>query len=89
MVQPLENSPDELNLVDQADRSAYYRAIGQRIRQLRHGQKVTLRWLALRANLTAAQISQVELGKNAASVWALARIARALGVGLAELLSGL
>lgn len=72
-----------------ADRAAFYRAIGRRIRQLRHREKVTLRWLALRVNLTAAQISQVELGKNAASVWALARIARALGVGLDELLSGI
>lgn len=73
----------------QADRSAYYHAIGQRIRQLRHEQKLTIYWLALRTNLTASQISQVELGKNAASVWALARISRALGVKLSELLKGI
>ncbi|MDO8632168.1 MAG: helix-turn-helix transcriptional regulator [Phycisphaerales bacterium] len=42
-----------------------------------------------RTDLTTSQLSQVELGKNAASIWALARISNALGLQVSELLSGL
>lgn len=65
------------------------RLIGQRIRQERLKQSLTLRQLSERSELTTSQLSQVELGKNAASVWALARISGALGKQLCELLSGL
>jgi DNA-binding NtrC family response regulator len=63
--------------------------IGQRIRQERLKQSLTLRQLSERSELTTSQLSQVELGKNAASVWALARISGALGRQLCELLAGL
>jgi DNA-binding NtrC family response regulator len=63
--------------------------IGQRIRQERLKQSLTLRQLSDRSELTTSQLSQVELGKNAASVWALARISSSLGKQLCELLSGL
>jgi len=65
------------------------RYIGLRIRQERLKQSLTLRQLSERSELTTSQLSQVELGKNAASVWALARISGALGKQLCELLSGL
>ena len=65
------------------------RLIGQRIRQERLKQSLTLRQLSDRAELTTSQLSQVELGKNAASVWALARISGALGKQICELLAGL
>lgn len=65
------------------------RLIGQRIRQERLRQNLTLRQLSDRAELTTSQLSQVELGKNAASLWALARISGALGKQICELLSGL
>ncbi len=65
------------------------RLIGQRIRQERLKQSLTLRQLSERSELTTSQLSQVELGKNAASVWALARISGALGKQLCELLAGL
>jgi len=65
------------------------RLIGQRIRQERQGQKLTLRQLSERADLTTSQLSQVELGKNAASLWALARISNSLGRQICELLAGL
>ncbi len=65
------------------------RLIGQRIRQERLKQSLTLRQLSERSELTTSQLSQVELGKNAASVWALARISGALGRQLCELLAGL
>jgi len=63
--------------------------IGQRIRQERLKQSLTLRQLSERSELTTSQLSQVELGKNAASVWALARISGSLGRQLCELLNGL
>jgi DNA-binding NtrC family response regulator len=63
--------------------------IGQRIRQERLRQSLTLRQLSDRAELTTSQLSQVELGKNAASLWALARISGALGKQICELLDGL
>ncbi|MEE9297284.1 MAG: response regulator [Phycisphaerae bacterium] len=65
------------------------RLIGQRIRAERLGQNLTLRQLSDRTNLTTSQLSQVELGKNAASIWALARIGNSLGLRLATLLDGL
>ncbi|MCH7592656.1 MAG: response regulator [Planctomycetes bacterium] len=65
------------------------RLIGQRIRSHRLGQNLTLRQLSDRTDLTTSQLSQVELGKNAASIWALARISNSLGLQVSELLTGL
>jgi len=65
------------------------RLIGQRIRSHRLSQSLTLRQLSDRTDLTTSQLSQVELGKNAASIWALARISNALGLQVSELLTGL
>jgi len=65
------------------------RLIGQRIRSQRLAQNLTLRQLSDRTDLTTSQLSQVELGKNAASVWALARISNSLGLQVSELLAGL
>jgi len=65
------------------------RLIGQRIRSHRLSQNLTLRQLSDRTDLTTSQLSQVELGKNAASVWALARISNALGLQVSELMTGL
>lgn len=63
--------------------------IGHRIRQARLGKRMTLRQLSQLTELTTSQLSQVELGKNAASVWALARISTALGYQINKLLRGL
>jgi len=65
------------------------RLIGTRIREERLRQRLTLRQLSERAELTTSQLSQVELGKNAASLWALARICSGLGKQISELLAGL
>lgn len=65
------------------------RLIGQRIRSHRLNQNLTLRQLSDRTDLTTSQLSQVELGKNAASLWALARISNALGLQVSELITGL
>lgn len=65
------------------------RLIGQRIRAERLRQNLTLRQLSERTDLTTSQLSQVELGKNAASIWALARISNALGKQMSSMLEGL
>ncbi len=65
------------------------RLIGQRIRAQRLSQNMTLRQLSDLTDLTTSQLSQVELGKNAASVWALARISNSFGLQVSELLAGL
>ncbi len=65
------------------------RLIGQRIRSHRLSQNLTLRQLSDRTDLTTSQLSQVELGKNAASIWALARISNSFGLQVSELLTGL
>jgi two-component system OmpR family response regulator len=65
------------------------RLIGQRIRTERQRQNLTLRQVSVRSDLTTSQLSQVELGKNAASLWALARISNSLGMRLSALLQGL
>jgi DNA-binding NtrC family response regulator len=71
------------------DESELNRLIGQRIRSHRLAQNLTLRQLSDRTDLTTSQLSQVELGKNAASIWALARISNSLGLQVSELLTGL
>lgn len=71
------------------DEGELNRLIGQRIRSHRLGLNLTLRQLSDRTDLTTSQLSQVELGKNAASIWALARISNSLGLQVSELLAGL
>lgn len=84
----VERVAKELGLI-YTDEHELNRLIGQRIRRERLKQSLTLRLLSNRAELTTSQLSQVELGKNAASLWALARICGALGRQFSELLAGL
>ncbi|NLX20439.1 MAG: response regulator [Phycisphaerae bacterium] len=84
----LERIAKELGLI-YTNEQELNRLIGQRIRQERLKQSLTLRQLSERSELTTSQLSQVELGKNAASIWALARISGSLGKQLCELLDGL
>ena len=58
------------------------RAVGQRIRQCRQAQPLTLKQLANRAGKSVSLISQIELGKSAASVSTLNDLSNALGVKL-------
>lgn len=55
-------------------------AIGERIRARRHELSLTLKQVANRTGLSVSLISQVELGKSAASVMTLSKVAAALGV---------
>lgn len=70
------------------DEGELNRLIGERIRRARLSQTMTLRQLSELTQLTTSQLSQVELGKNAASVWALARVSGALGYQMSKLLQG-
>ena len=88
IIESLERACQKLGLI-YTDESDLNRLIGQSIRQERLRQNLTLRQLSDRTDLTTSQLSQVELGKNAASVWALARISNSLGLRLATLLKGL
>ena len=61
--------------------------IGRRIRQERLRRNLTLEQVANRAGMHSSGLSQIELGKNAASIASLVRIAKALGVRVSMLLS--
>jgi DNA-binding NtrC family response regulator len=53
--------------------------VGHRIRELRHSRPLTLKQLANRTGLSVSLISQIELGKSAASMSTLHKLATALG----------
>jgi len=54
--------------------------VGHRIRERRHASSLTLKQLANRTGLSVSLISQIELGKSAASMSTLHKLAAALGV---------
>lgn len=58
--------------------NAFNRRMGARLRALRQEAKLTLTDVADASGITAAQLSQIELGKTATSTWTLARICGAL-----------
>jgi DNA-binding NtrC family response regulator len=62
--------------------------IGLKIRQLRKERALTLKQLANKTALSVSLISQIELGKSAASVSTLRKLATALGVSLAYVFEG-
>ncbi len=62
--------------------------LGGRLRWLRRSRKMTLREVAGRASVTESFLSQVERGVTSPSVASLHRIARGLGLSIAELFTG-
>lgn len=60
--------------------SELQRRIGEKIREGRKAKSLTLAQLAERTGLSVGFLSQIELGKNSASVETLYRIATALGL---------
>ena len=58
-------------------------AVGERIRARRHELGLTLKQVANRTGLSVSLISQIELGKSAASVLTLYKVATALGTRVA------
>ena len=62
--------------------------LGSKIRQLRKERSLTLKQLANKTALSVSLISQIELGKSAASVSTLRKLATALGVTMSYLFEG-
>lgn len=58
--------------------------VGQRIRSLRERQKLSLRTLAERCDLSINAISQIERGENSPTVSSLHQLATALGVSITD-----
>lgn len=62
-------------------------SLGLKIREFRKMRKMTVRRLADESALSASMISQIENGKAAPAFSTMLRIATALGLSLADLLS--
>jgi len=62
--------------------------VGARIREIRTISSKTQNEVAQLAGITAAQLSQIELGKTATSTWTLARICGALRVPISHVFIG-
>jgi len=88
LIEAVDRACQQMGII-YTDETELNRLIGQRIRKHRLELNLTLRQLSDRTDLTTSQLSQVELGKNAASIWALARISNSLGLQVSELLAGL
>jgi DNA-binding NtrC family response regulator len=54
--------------------------VGERARTRRHEMELTLKQVANRTGLSVSLISQIELGKSAASVLTLHKLSTALGI---------
>lgn len=63
--------------------------LGAKIRTLRKERDLTLKQLANKTVLSVSLISQIELGKSAASVSTLRKLAAALGVTMSYLFEGI
>ena len=64
-------------------------ALGNAIRERRKSQGMTLAQMASRANVSLGYLSQIELGKNSASIETLYRVCLGLGVKLSDLFQSL
>ena len=62
--------------------------LGAKIRRLRKERALTLKQLANKTALSVSLISQIELGKSAASVSTLRKLATALSVSMSSLFDG-
>jgi len=67
--------------------SATHLKIGQKIRQLRQDQKLTQEELAFKVGVDRSYMGFVERGEKNPTLSTLIKIARALKISLAELLS--
>jgi DNA-binding NtrC family response regulator len=83
----LERAIHEKGLVIDAEERVN-QLLGTRIRAQRKIRTLTLRQLANKTGLSVSLISQIELGKSAASVATLRKLATALGVTLSTLFEG-
>lgn len=70
------------------DLESFLARVGARVRALRQASGWTLKQLAEAAGLSPRFVSQLEAGRGNIAIGRLAGVARALGVGLEELVSG-
>jgi transcriptional regulator with XRE-family HTH domain len=65
--------------------SALRESLGSAIREQRKALALTLAQMAARTGVSLGYLSQIELGKNSASIETLYRISLGLGIKMAEL----
>ncbi len=63
--------------------------VGRRIRETRKAQRLTIKQLAKRTNLSISLISQIERAESAASMATIYKISQALGMSLERIFEGL
>lgn len=73
-------------LIDEQER--VNQTLGAKIRSLRKERTLTLKQLANKTSLSVSLISQIELGKSAASVSTLHKLATVLRVTMSQLFEG-
>lgn len=84
----LERQLQEIGIRARTEREFNTR-LGARLRALRKNAGRTQTDVAATSGITAAQLSQIELGKTATSTWTLARICGSLRIPMANLFESL
>lgn len=74
-----------LTVCEGADETSGSMELGERIKQLRLAQDLTLKQVGEKAKVSATHLSEIERGKTSPTVGALVRIAHALGQEPAQL----
>jgi transcriptional regulator with XRE-family HTH domain len=69
--------------------SKYLKAFGKRVADIRRSRGLTQEQLAERANITALSIGYIEQGRRWPRIATLQKLAKCLGVPIAELFRGL
>jgi XRE family aerobic/anaerobic benzoate catabolism transcriptional regulator len=67
------------------DTDVYLRQVGERVRMLRNQRGMTRKALVLHARISERYLAQLEVGKGNCSIVLLRRIARAIGVPVAQI----
>lgn len=68
--------------MEDLQREKVYVDVGQRLRDLREAQNISMRTLAAKSKLSANALSMIERGKTSPSVSTLYRLADALGISI-------
>jgi len=88
LLQTLQQQLAEMGISVRTERD-FNRRLGARVREIRLANQMPQNEVARQADITPAQLSQIELGKTATSTWTLARICGALKLPMRSLFDGL